>query len=86
MTATQTTARLDPVPPGIGVVAPHDLALDRELWRWTPEPVSLYLTRTPRLDGRVGVALAEALVLRAARAYESAHPQPTLAPDNGGSR
>ena len=52
---------LDEVPPGIGVVAPHDLALDRELWRWTPEAVSLYLTRTPALDGPVGVALAEHL-------------------------
>lgn len=52
---------LEDVPPGIGVVAPFDLALDRELWRWTPEPVSLYLTRTPRLEGPVGVALAEHL-------------------------
>ncbi|TDD50510.1 maleate cis-trans isomerase family protein [Saccharopolyspora elongata] len=31
---------------GVGVIAPFDLALDRELWRWTPEGVSLYLTRT----------------------------------------
>jgi maleate isomerase len=53
--------RLDPVPPGIGVVAPHDLALDRELWRWTPEPVSLYLTRTPPLEVAVSTQLAEAL-------------------------
>jgi maleate isomerase len=52
---------LEAVPPGIGIVAPFDLALDRELWRWTPEPVSLYLTRTPRLEGPVGVALAEQL-------------------------
>jgi maleate isomerase len=53
--------RLDPVPAGIGVVAPHDLALDRELWRWTPEPVSLYITRTPPLDVAVSAELAEAL-------------------------
>lgn len=33
---------------GIGVVVPHDMALDRELWRWTPDDVSLRLTRTPR--------------------------------------
>lgn len=52
---------LEEVPPGIGIVAPFDLALDRELWRWTPEAVSLYLTRTPRLQGPVGVALAEHL-------------------------
>lgn len=49
------------IPPGIGIVAPFDLALDRELWRWTPEAVSLYLTRTPRLDGPVGVELVEQL-------------------------
>jgi len=55
------TPRLDPVPVGIGVVAPHDLALDRELWRWTPEPVALYVTRTPPLDVAVSTELAEAL-------------------------
>jgi maleate isomerase len=32
---------------GIGVVAPYDFALDRELWRWTPEDVSLHVTRMP---------------------------------------
>jgi maleate isomerase len=42
-------------------VAPFDLALDRELWRWTPDPVSLYLTRTPHLAGPVDVRLAEQL-------------------------
>ncbi len=30
---------------GIGVVAPYDFALDRELWRWTPDEVSLHVTR-----------------------------------------
>jgi maleate isomerase len=30
---------------GIGVVAPYDFALDRELWRWLPNDVSLHLTR-----------------------------------------
>lgn len=34
-------------PPGIGIVAPHDFALDAELWRWAPAGASLYLTRTP---------------------------------------
>jgi maleate isomerase len=53
--------RLDPVPAGIGVVAPHDLALDRELWRWTPESVALYITRTRPLDVAVSTELAEAL-------------------------
>ena len=32
---------------GIGVVAPHDFALDRELWRWVPDDVSLHITRMP---------------------------------------
>jgi maleate isomerase len=53
--------RLDPAGPGIAIVAPFDLALDRELWRWVPEPVSLYLTRTPHLDAPVSTAMAEAL-------------------------
>ncbi|MDX6310487.1 MAG: maleate isomerase [Nocardioidaceae bacterium] len=32
---------------GIGVVVPYDFALDRELWRWVPDDISLHLTRTP---------------------------------------
>lgn len=32
---------------GIGVIAPFDLALERELWRWVPPEVSLHLARTP---------------------------------------
>src|SRR5690606_38344285 len=32
---------------GVGVIVPYDPALDRELWRWTPEDVSLLITRTP---------------------------------------
>lgn len=32
---------------GVGVVAPFDFALDRELWRWVPDEVSLHMTRTP---------------------------------------
>jgi maleate isomerase len=30
---------------GIGVVTPFDFALDRELWRWIPDDVSLHITR-----------------------------------------
>lgn len=55
------TPRLDSVPAGIGLVAPHDLALDRELWRWTPEPLALYVTRLPPLDVSVSTDMAEAL-------------------------
>lgn len=32
---------------GIGVIAPFDMALERELWRWVPTEVSLHLARTP---------------------------------------
>lgn len=31
----------------IGIVVPHDMALDRELWRWAPDDVTLLFTRTP---------------------------------------
>ena len=57
----QVSPQLEPPAPGIGIVAPYDLALDRELWRWTPEPVVLYITRTAHMDHPVGVGMAEAL-------------------------
>jgi maleate isomerase len=31
---------------GVGVVVPYDFALDRELWRWVPEDITLHLART----------------------------------------
>ncbi len=44
-----TLGEVVPPPPlqqvGIGVVTPYDFALDRELWRWVPDDVSLYVTR-----------------------------------------
>jgi maleate isomerase len=43
---------------GIGVVAPFDFALDRELWRWVPDDVSLHLTRTPFVPVEVSLHLA----------------------------
>jgi maleate isomerase len=43
---------------GLGVVAPFDFALDRELWRWTPDDVSLHLTRTPYVPVEVSLDLA----------------------------
>jgi maleate isomerase len=46
---------------GIGVVAPFDLALDREMWRWVPDDVSLYITRTPYVAEPVSIELAEAV-------------------------
>ncbi|GHE99760.1 Asp/Glu/hydantoin racemase [Amycolatopsis deserti] len=50
-----------PVQTGIGVVAPFDFALDRELWRWVPDHACLHTTRLPYLPEPVTVQLAEAL-------------------------
>jgi maleate isomerase len=44
---------------GIGVIAPFDLALERELWRWIPLEVSLHLARTPYEPVPVSLAMAE---------------------------
>jgi maleate isomerase len=32
---------------GVGVVVPFDFALDRELWRWVPDDITLHITRMP---------------------------------------
>ena len=50
-----------PAQHGIGVVAPFDFALDRELWRWTPDDVSLFMTRLPYVPVPVTVEMASAL-------------------------
>nr|WP_059012323.1 decarboxylase [Streptomyces specialis] len=39
---------------GVGVVAPFDFALDRELWRWVPGEISLHMTRTPFVPAEGG--------------------------------
>lgn len=44
---------------GIGIIAPFDLALERELWRWAPLDVSLHLARTPYEEISVSLAMAE---------------------------
>lgn len=46
---------------GVGVVAPFDFALDRELWRWAPDDVSLFMTRLPFVPVPVTVDMAAAL-------------------------
>src|SRR5699024_514703 len=43
----------------IGVIAPYDFALDRELWEWVPPQVSLHLTRTPYQRVQVNLTQAE---------------------------
>lgn len=44
---------------GIGVIAPFDLALERELWRWVPPEVSLHLARTPYEPVPVSLDMAQ---------------------------
>ncbi|HEX7323368.1 MAG TPA: Asp/Glu/hydantoin racemase [Mycobacterium sp.] len=44
---------------GIGVIAPFDLALERELWRWVPAEVTLHLARTPYEPVPVSRTMAE---------------------------
>lgn len=46
---------------GVGVVAPFDFALDRELWRWAPDDISLYVTRLPFVPVPMTVDMAEEL-------------------------
>jgi maleate isomerase len=43
----------------VGVIVPYDMALDREMWCWTPEGVTLFFTRTPCLALPVTVEMAE---------------------------
>lgn len=84
-------AALGPQPQrGVGVIAPFDLALDRELWRWTPESVSLYLTRTAFVPVPVSVELAslvsdEAAVHSATRDLLSPEPEVVVYACNSGS-
>ena len=55
---------------GIGMIVPLDFCLDRELWRWVPEDVSLHVTRLPvasrRIDIRTAKALADAIAVEQA--------------------
>jgi len=46
---------------GVGVFAPFDFALDRELWRWAPDDISLYMTRLPFVPVPVTVEMATEL-------------------------
>ncbi|WP_329117687.1 maleate cis-trans isomerase family protein [Streptomyces sp. NBC_01465] len=65
---------------GVGVVAPFDFALDRELWRWVPDDVSLHLTRTPFVPVEVSLDLARLVsehetLREAVRALIAVEPQ-----------
>lgn len=65
---------------GIGMVAPFDFALDDECWRWLPKDVSLYVSRTARLENTAVTAeLAKsvsdaAAVIPVVRSLISAEP------------
>jgi maleate isomerase len=62
MLAQRVTDLVDPPPQrGIGMIVPLDFGLDRELWRWVPEEVSLHVTRLPIASHRIDVPTAKAL-------------------------
>lgn len=77
------TARFTPPPTeqiGIGMVCPFDMALDRELWRWMPDNVSLYFTRTGFIDAPVDVDMCKDLnnhgdIAAAVKAVSSVDPR-----------
>ncbi|TDC25482.1 decarboxylase [Streptomyces sp. 8K308] len=65
---------------GVGVVAPFDFALDRELWRWVPDDVSLHVTRTPFVPVEVSLHLARMVsehetLAEAVRALSAVSPE-----------
>ncbi|WP_095757319.1 maleate cis-trans isomerase family protein [Streptomyces xinghaiensis] len=65
---------------GVGVVAPFDFALDRELWRWAPDQVSLHLTRTPFVPVEVSLDLAR-LVSEHETLREATHTLRAVSPE-----
>lgn len=74
-----SVATTTPWQAGVGVIAPYDFALDRELWRWTPDDVSLHVTRLPYVHVPVTVDQAAVLskgrgVTRAVRALMAPEP------------
>lgn len=57
-----TDAIIGPGPQvGVGVVASFDFNRDRELWRWAPDDVTLFIARTDPVSDREGLALVSAL-------------------------
>lgn len=65
---------------GVAVVVPYDFALDKELWRWAPDAVSLHVNRMGFVPAPVTVAMAKAvsehtLVRRAVEELAAVTPQ-----------
>ncbi len=74
----------------IGVVVPFDFGLDWEYWRYLPEGVALYFTRTPHLRRGVGIELAKdvgkpSVVARGTRALGALDPAVTVYACSSGS-
>lgn len=74
----------------IGVVVPFDFKLDWDYWRFLPEGVSLYFTRTPMLRRGVGMSLARGVgnpstVARATKAILALEPASVLYGCSSGS-
>lgn len=46
---------------GVGVVVPSDFALDKELWRWAPDAVTLHVNRMGFVPVPVSLAMAQAV-------------------------
>lgn len=74
----------------IGVVDPYDMALDRELWRWMPDTVSLAVTRTPHHPMVVDELMASALgddagIRAAARCLTAVQPESVVFACTSGS-
>lgn len=61
---------------GLAVVVPYDFALDKELWRWAPDAVSLHVNRMGFVPVPVTVAMAKAVSEQALvrRAVEELSP------------
>lgn len=62
---------------GVGIVAPHDMALDRELWRWVPDDVSVFCTRTPPSQRPATLAMIEEISATSIVAAATASLVPT---------
>jgi maleate isomerase len=63
----------------IGLIAPFDLELDREYWRFVDDAVSVHITRTAHVSGPVGIGLADAVadgeeMTRTTRSLVAARP------------
>lgn len=74
----------------IGVVNPYDMALDRELWRWMPDNISLAVARTPYhpmvVDELMASALGDDAEIRAtARCLTAVEPEAVVFACTSGS-